>query len=82
MAVSTRTPNSPVEVCYRRTQNNHIVSIDIFTKGNEELLLGKKIYVLETDNNGNMIMNSGSMSSDEETCKKADVKNWKVQRNA
>ena len=82
MAVSTRTPNSPVEVCYRRIQDNDVVSIDIFTKGDDEILLGKKQYFMTTDNNGNMIMLSGSMSSDEEACKKNWCKrDWYVRKN-
>ena len=74
MAVSTQNPNSPVEVCYRKTQENDVVNIDIFLNGRDKLILGTKSYVVETDNNGNMIMKSGSMHSDEDACEKAGVK--------
>jgi len=74
MAVSTKLPYTPVEVCYRKTQKDSIVSVEIYHKGQGETILGRRDYYLTSDESGKPIMLSGNMSSDEEACKKLGIK--------
>ena len=75
MAVSTSTPGKPVEVSYKIChKNDGVVTIDLYTQKPENALLGQKLYLIDTDAEGKMIMKSGDMTSNEEACKAAGVK--------
>lgn len=74
MAISTTNPLQPVEVAYKISQNYDEVILDIFPKGSEDIILGQKIYFLDTGYKGKMFMKSGYMSSDKKACKEAGVK--------
>lgn len=75
MAISTTQPQKPVEVGYKiYARSDSMVSIDVFSKESEECLLGHKEYFLDSDKEGNRVMESGYMSSDKEACEKAGVK--------
>lgn len=74
MAISTKVPNSPVEVSYDMKLDKDIVTLNIFPNESQDILLGSKTYFLERGEDGIFHMFSGSMSSDEELCKKIGVK--------
>ena len=73
MAISSGHPNQPVEVGYRINNHAGLIKVDIFSTGNEEIILGTKSFYV-TDKNGKMEMCNGSMASDEDACKKAGIK--------
>lgn len=78
MAVSTTKPSKPVEVAYKMLEEENdgtkIITLDLYSKKPENTLLGKKLYLIDTDAEGKLVMKSGSMSSEEEACKQAGVK--------
>lgn len=75
MAISTTTPNKPVEVAYEICQEDHgFVKINIFAQNPEHTLLGEKIYLIDTDANGKLVMKSGDMYSYEDACNMVGVK--------